>query len=208
LTQQEISKTYYYLGEYEKSIEAGLTAISIDSDLYWANNWAGMSYEGLNDFTRAIECFDRTISSARRKNNDFECANGLKYKASVLSKLNRFEEALECNAEALKLNDYITYWLDRAWIYREASRIQDAINCYEEIVGKWPTDFYPHMRKGETLKNENRLREALDSYIKASNLIKSGAKSKVAFPNQLSNYLTNFNEIIEELTKQLNNDTG
>jgi Tfp pilus assembly protein PilF len=203
LIYQEMASVLHYLGQNNEAVAYGEEAISLNYNLVWAHNWTGMAYDALGKLDDAIRHYDCTISIAKKQGDNYEAANGHKYKAQTLIKQQKYDEAFKNNEEAIKLTPYITYYLDRADIYKAIGDDKGALEVYTEVTNKWPTDFFGYFRKGEVLKKMGNSSDALKDFIKASELIKLGYKGQVAFSNQLKSYLEKFDSTITNINKEL-----
>jgi tetratricopeptide (TPR) repeat protein len=197
---QELARVLHYLGRNDEAIVAGNQGIALDSNLVWTHNWVGMAYDQLGKYDEAIQHYDQTIQIAEQNNNSFEMANGYKYKAQTLLKQKKHEEALKANAEAIKFNPYITFYLDRADMFQAKGNNIGALDTFSQITEKWPEDFYSYFRKGELLQKLERYQEALDCFCTSSKLIDDGKKSTVAFAASIDYYSDVFKRIIQTLS--------
>jgi tetratricopeptide (TPR) repeat protein len=94
-------------------------------------------------------------------------------KAEVSYELGRFEEALACYDEALKLYDgefpdLLSYVCERKIkVLTEMGRLGEVVETYDEALASKPDDSSMHYEKGEILVELGRLEEAVESFDRA-----------------------------------------
>ena len=87
---------------------------------------------------------------------------------TVLSKLGRFEEALESYAKALAIKpDYAEALNNRGNVLRELGRLQEALESYNRALAVNPDHADAACNRGIVLRDLGRPGEALESYARA-----------------------------------------
>jgi|GEM_PF-2296968 len=83
----------------------------------------------------------------------------------------RYEEALECFDEAIRLDgNYTDPWDGKATLYIQLKDYQQALLCFEEIIQRDDNDFYPWQGKGYLYKIQKDYEQALICYDEAIRL--------------------------------------
>ena len=81
---------------------------------------------------------------------------------------NRFDEAIECDDKALKINpNDFRSWNNKAFTLHQLNRSNEAIECYNKSLEINPNFFEAWANKGFTLEYLDRLDEAAECYEKA-----------------------------------------
>lgn len=154
----------------------------------YINNKINEAYDFMqNDSRKALEIFDEVLEI---EPENTEAING---KGSTLMKMNRFEEAKKCFDNSLEISENSSALLNKGIIYKHENNYDKALECYDKALAINPnleniinilkseiTDVSEDIdlndvndeaneliQKGIELKNENKLWDALDSFIKA-----------------------------------------
>ncbi|CAD8126605.1 unnamed protein product [Paramecium sonneborni] len=109
---------------------------------------------------------------------------------NALKNLNRYQDAIICYDEAIKLNpNFSEAFNNKGNALKNLNRYQDAIICYDEAIKLNPNFSEAFNNKGNALKNLNRYQDAIICYDEA---IKLNPNFSEAFNNK-GNALKNLN---------------
>jgi len=123
------------------------------------------AYIGIPDLNRALSCADRAAAAAP------EASGGHRYRASILVKLGRAEEAVQAGHSAVRLSPdepWNLYCLAGAQI--ESSRLDDAKGTAERLLSLAPEWSSAHDTLGRVALIQGRLAEAGGHFHKALEL--------------------------------------
>lgn len=88
-----------------------------------------------------------------------------------LSKLGKFEEAIECYDKAIEINsNFFLAWANRGLALFNLKRYEEAIECFDKIIDIEPRDFQGYENKGKALLNLKKNEEAIRCFDKAIEL--------------------------------------
>jgi tetratricopeptide (TPR) repeat protein len=157
-----IAKNYYYLKQYQESLNAIEKIFNIyPNDPTLILN-KGVSLSGLGEEEKAIACFNQVIDEIDPTN-----VNAWLNKGISLDKLGRYEEALKCYDEIITKLDptNVNAWFNKGLVLHKLGRYKEALKCYDEIITKLdPTNVNAWYSKGRALYKLGRYEEALKCY--------------------------------------------
>lgn len=88
-----------------------------------------------------------------------------------LSKLGKFEEAIECYDKALEINpNFFLAWGNKGLALFNLKRYEETIECFDKIIDIEPRDFQGYENKGRALLNLKKNEEAIRCFDKAIEL--------------------------------------
>jgi len=100
--------------------------------------------------------------------NKGKYAESLFVEGLALLELGRYEEALKCYEELIKINpNYAEVWYAKGVVLRSLGRNEDAIKCYDEAIKINPNYAEAWVGKGMALANLGRNEDALKCYDEA-----------------------------------------
>jgi len=120
-------------------------------------------------------------------------------------KANKLSEAIECYSTAILLNPSIaSYWSNRSLVHGSLKNWEDSLADAVESISKDPKWIKGHLRKGEALRELNRLFEATLAYneglkIEPNNeLLKKGLESILMKEPKTNQFPSNISEEAEK----------
>ena len=85
----------------------------------------------------------------------------------ALSELGKYEEAIECYDEAIRINpDYASAYLNKGSALSDLGKKEEAIECYDEAIRIKP-DYAAYFNKGIALSELGKKEEAIECYDEA-----------------------------------------
>lgn len=88
-----------------------------------------------------------------------------------LSKLGKFEEAIECYDKAIEINpNFFLAWGNKGLALFNLKRYEEAMECFDKIIDIEPRDFQGYENKGRALLNLKKNEEAIRCFDKAIEL--------------------------------------
>ena len=204
-----IGDTYKnYIHDNEKAIEYYKKALEINPHCNNGYLWddKGRLEKEMGRYDDALKSF--TVLAELHHDSD----NALLSKAKIYCELNRFEEAIECYDDALKIssNGYTQNLKANALI--ELEKYEDALEVYDESINNNPDYDETYLQKGNLLQKLGRFEEEVDCYdmllnkddhiyqlYKQAQLVKAIALSKID-KEKSDEY---FNKILEECNHSL-----
>jgi tetratricopeptide (TPR) repeat protein len=88
-----------------------------------------------------------------------------------LSKLGKFEEAIECYDKAIEINpNFFLAWGNKGLALSNLKRYEETIECFDKIIDIEPRDFQGYENKGKALLNLKKNEEAIRCFDKAIEL--------------------------------------
>lgn len=204
---KEIGQIYeHYIYDNEKAIEYYNKALELNPDNKHLWNTKGRLEKEIGKYDEALKSF--TVDAELNSNHD----GALLSKAEVFCELNRFEEAIECYDDALKIfsSGYTRNF--KANVLIELERYEDALGVYDENINEEPDCDESYLKKGNLLHKLGRFEEEVDCYdllINKDNHINHYyEQAKLVKAIALSNFDKDksedlFNELLEDCNNSL-----
>ena len=145
--------------QFEDSLKKFEEAISINPNCKEAYFNKGLCYQSLNDHTKALECFDQSLHI------DPNYTSAIIGQGNSHLKQGDKEQALSNFEQALKINENLPLAkAGKSLCLYEFGRKDDVNEIIDKQIEENTDDYVPYLIKGNILKEENKLEEAIEQY--------------------------------------------
>lgn len=144
-----LGQTYYALARYEEALETFETAMNLKSDLFYSLRGAGMAAAGMENYSAALDYYDKALSEASGKSQSCDI---LGYRAIAKTAAGDYDGAA---ADYLQLIDNNYRKRD---IYQllgdvrlKSGDADEAMRCYQECLNIDNRDYDGYLNMAESL---------------------------------------------------------
>ncbi len=178
LTYNNLSTSYYDIGDLERSLEYGIESISLKPRYQDAYNNIGVTYMALGRPVMAITYFKKAISLKR------DYGSAYRNLAHAYSDIGLVESAIRYSNVSLKVApDYYKTYCNLGYIFLEKGDTDKAIEFFKEAVRADDSYSEPHHVLGNLYLKKENFKDALYEYERALNL---GVSRDHVFYNELA----------------------
>jgi len=156
---------YYELKDYQTALKNFDRTLKIDPKYRDAFYWKLRTYIDLGKFDEVIKNCD--------EHQEFQDDEGvLKQKRLALFELDKFDDALNCSNEILKIKKSTYNYVWEGWILENLDRPKDAKDSYEKAIKISPENDEAYSYMGEALMEEKNFEGAIVYFKKAWDISK------------------------------------
>ena len=166
-----LGSCYYELKEYQTALKNLDRALKIDPKYTDAFYWKLKTYKTLGKFDEVIKNCDEHQEFQDDPNLD-EVEDILKIKRNALFELDKFDDALNCSNEILKIKKSTYNYVWEGWILENLDRPKDAKDSYEKAIKISPENDEAYSYMGEALMEEKNFEGAIVYFKKAWDISK------------------------------------
>ena len=160
-----LGSCYYELKEYQTALKNFDRVLKIDPKYVDAFYWKLRTYIALGKFDEVIKNCD--------EHQEFQDDEGvLKQKRLALFELDKFDDALNCSNEILKIKKSTYNYVWEGWILENLDRHKDAKDSYEKAIEISPENDEAYSYMGEALMEEKNFEGAVVYFKKAWDISK------------------------------------
>jgi tetratricopeptide (TPR) repeat protein len=152
-------ETFYFKGEYEKSLTFIEAAIQIEPENHEVWNIKGIISVALNKYEEAIDLFNTGIEIKPDSQELWY------HKGNTLFRLGRHKEAIMAYDKAIEINpDFHEAWYNKGNTLVNLGRHEEAIKAYDIAIEVEQDDYAAWSNKGNALYKLGRYEEAIKAY--------------------------------------------
>jgi len=154
-----------YKARFDEALECLDAAISLEPDNSEAWLIKAEVFEEQARFIEALNCYDKSLENVK---TGFTLAK----KAECLIKMQKYEDALVCFDEAIRVgpDELPQFWSGKAKILAKQSRYDEAIKCHERATELYPQYYGNFLEKGKLYFKLKRFEDAIKMYNHALSL--------------------------------------